>query len=236
MTGHTAGPSGQTQTEHPGAEVLLQRILATLERDRLRGGLELIVAIILSLATLASTWCSYQAGLWSGVQSTEQAAADSAERLAAEDTIVGFQLRTMDLLEVREYWTALRQKDTESSETVFRHMRPQLQQAVAASLAAGALENPDLPGPLQRTEYALPEEQNAVRLRKEAGDHRQSVQAAWRTSGAYVSLTLMFASVLFFGGITGTFTVRRVRIVLGSVSLALFLVAMVILIRMPVCG
>ncbi len=214
---------------------MLNRILTTLEKDRLRGALEVAVAVILSLATLASTWCGYQASLWGSVQSAQQAAADSAERLAAEDTIVGLQLRTFDLLEVREYWTALRQKDTATSDEIFAHLRPQLRRAVEASIAAGVLENPEVPGPLQRPEYILPEEQNARRLRDEASQKHTEAQEAWGISGNYVSLTLLFASVLFFGGITGTFTVRRVRVALGSVSLILFIVTMAMLLALPVC-
>jgi cytochrome P450 len=57
----------------------------------------------------------------------------------------------------------------------------------------------------------LAEEQNAMRLRVEAGELNAAAQRAGKISGDYVLLTLMFASVLFFGGITGTFTAKRVR-------------------------
>ena len=84
-------------------------------------------------------------------------------------------------------------------------------------------------------EYILTEEQNAGRLRDEASQKHAAAQDAWRISGNYVSLTLLFASVLFFGGITGTFTVRRVRVALGSVALILFIVTMAMLLALPVC-
>ena len=54
-------------------------------------------------------------------------------------------------------------------------------------------------------------------------------------SGRYVSLTLMYAAVLFFGDISGSFTVRQVRVGLAGMSLALFLVSISILIGLPVC-
>ena len=222
--------------EKPDTETLLHRIIAAVEKDSSRGKLELAIAIILSLATLASTWCGYQASEWGGVQNEEQAAADTAERQVAEDTIVGLQLRTFDILEVRDYWAALRQKDTETSGLIFSHMRPQLRKAIEACLAAGILQNPELPGPLQRPEYILAEEVNAKRLRVEAGKSHAAAQKAGHTSSRYVSLTLMFASVLFFGGITGTFTVRSVRIGLGGISLVLFFVTATMLIGLPVCS
>lgn len=222
-------------TETPDTDALLHRILAAVEKDRRRGRLELALAIILSLATLASTWCGYQARLWGGVQSTNQAAADTAERQAAEDTIAGLQLRTFDGTALLAYWAALRQKDMESRDAIFARLRPQLRQAIEASLAAGALHNPEVAGPLQRPEYNLTEEQDAKRLREEAGQLHTAALNAGQACSKYVLLTLMFASVLFFGGITGTFTARRVRNGLGFVALVVFIVTMTFLIGLPVC-
>jgi len=225
---------GDSTTELSTHEALLHRILAGIEKDRRRGRLELALAIILSLATLASTWCGYQANKWGGEQRTQQAAADTAERNAAENTIIGLQLRTFDGIVMNEYWTALRQNDTEVSRAIFSHMRPVLRAAIEASLAAGIRTNPEVPGPLQRPEYVLSEEVEAKRLRVEAGQMNAAAQTAGHASDSYVTLTLMFASVLFFGGITGTFTARRVRIGLACVAFTLFIVTLAFLLRLPV--
>ncbi len=222
-------PGGDSAQTH----ALLHRVLKAVEKDGRRGRLELLVAIVLSLATLASTWCGYQTRQWGGVAGSNQVAADTAERQAAENTIVGLQLRTQDGLVVLEFWRALRQADSKTSETIKLHMRPQLRQAIEASIAAGILTNPEVPGPLQRPEYVLPEEQTAAAQRERAGQHRQWARAAGERADQYVLLTLMFASVLFFGGIAGTFTERRVRIGLAIVALASFLFAAVRLFGLP---
>lgn len=218
----------------PDTDAMLRQILERVSVDRRRGRLELILAIILSLATLCSTWCGYQANQWGGKQSGSQAAADTAERKAAEYTIVALQLRTFDGISMLEYWRELRQNDAESQEALRARMRPQLRAAIDAALADGMLHDPSKPGPLQRPEYALAEEQSAAQSREEAAQHRQAAVRAGTASDAYVVLTLMFASVLFFGGITGTFTARRVRIGLGWVALLLFLIALAQLVRLPV--
>ncbi len=222
-------------TETPNAETLLKRVLAAVEQDRRRGRLELAIAIILSLTTLATTWCGYQGRLWGGVQSTMQAAADTAERKAAEVTIVAFQVRTMDGITMIEYWAALREQDVGTSEAMFARMPPRLRAAIEASVAAGVLHDPSVPGPFQRPEYFLTEEEEAQRLREEAGQLKNDAQEAGEAAGSYVLLTLMFASVLFFGGITGTFTARRVRIGLAWIALALFIITTTMLIGLPVC-
>lgn len=226
--------SHQTSTEESDTQFLLRRILASLEKDRGRGRLELVIAIILSLTTLATTWCGYQARLWGSVKSTNQAAADTAERQAAEDTIVGLQLRTFDGIAMIEYWAAVRNNDTKTSDAIFARVRPQLQKAIEASIAAGVLENPEVAGPLQRPEYILKEEQDAKRLRARADELNAAAQDAGHHADAYILLTLMFASVLFFGGIASTFTARRVRVGLALAALLLFVVTMASLVGLPV--
>ena len=213
---------------------ILRRILSRVEKDRGRGKLEVVIAVILSLATLGSTWCGYQARQWGGTQSSNQGAADTAERQAAENTIVGLQMRTQDGLVLLEYWKALRAGDTQMSETIRLHMRPQLQKALQASVDAGILKDPSVAGPLQREEYVLAEEQAAAVQREAAHQHHKAGAAAGKTTGGDVLLTLMVASVLFLGGCGGRFTQRRIRNVLAGVALALFAVTLVMMLGLPV--
>lgn len=234
MHQQSSEPGESTLPTRGDPEVLLQRILAAVEGNKRRGRLELVLAIILSLATLCSTWCGFQASKWGGVQNSSQAAADTAERQAAEDTIVGLQLRTFDGMSLIEYWRALRQADTNTQEAIFARMRPVLQSSLKAAIAADVLQDPTVSGPLQRPEYVLEQETSAARLRIEARDAQQIARNAGKASSSYVLMTLLFASILFFGGITGTFASRPIRTGLGCVALALFLIAIVILAGLPV--
>ncbi len=230
------GSEGDTRTraeEHTQTHELLHRVLKAVEKDNRRGWLELAVAIILSLATLTSTWCGYQARQWGGVAGTSQVAADTAERQAAEFTILALQLRTQDGLVLLEYWRAMREEDMKTAETIKAHMRPNLKAAVDATIAAGILTNPGVVGPLQRPEYTLPEETRAMAEREKAGQMRAKAAAAGDRANQHVLLTLMFASVLFFGGISSTFTERRVRIGLAVVALVLFAFTAVRLLSLP---
>ncbi len=78
------------------------------------------------------------------------------------------------------------------------------------------------------------EELDAKNLREKAGLLNAEAHKATQASGDYVSLTLMFASVLFFGGITGTFTDRRIRLALGCVAVVLFILTCAFLLRLPI--
>jgi hypothetical protein len=84
-------------------------------------------------------------------------------------------------------------------------------------------------------EYVQPELNEANRLGELSAQEYTVAQQANRTSDTYVLLTVLFASVLFFGGIAGTIGSRRLRIAIVSVALALFLVTMIFLATMPMC-
>lgn len=56
-----------------------------------------------------------------------------------------------------------------------------------------------------------------------------------QTSDAYVLLTVLFASVLFFGGIAGTLDSRLLRISILADVLVLFEIIVVFPGTMPIC-
>ncbi len=215
-------------------EAALQRVLDAVNANNRRGRFELVIAILLALTSLASTWCGYQASNWGSDQLLRQDAADSAERQAAEDTIVALQLRTFDGITMLSFWEAIRNGDEQSQRAHLARMRPQLRLAIDAALAEGVLTNPSVAGPLHRPEYRLAEEDSARAGREEAARLRAGVQRAGRASADYVLLTLMFASVLFFGGVTGTLGSPRARKFLGAAALGIFLIALVRLAFLPV--
>ncbi len=229
-----AVPANQGVLRPADLDGIAERVAETLESQSARGRLQLIAAIVLSLATLGSTWCGYQAQQWGGRQGGLQSAADTAERTAAESTIVGLQRRTQDGLMVLQFWNALRSGENAAAETVKEHMSPMLAAAVQASIDDGILKNPRAAGPLERPEYRLEEEVFAAEQRDEAGKLSAEGQAAGRVASQYVLLTLMFASVLFFGGIGGTFSDRRIRMGLVGIAIVLFGVTAVWLARLPV--
>lgn len=236
MSNLEAVPQDPGATPAQQNDALLRRILELVEKGRSRGKLELVVAIVLSLATLSSTWCGYQSNQWGGEQSSNHMAADTAERKAAESTIVALQRRTQDGLVVLEFWRALRTGESGAAETIRAHMNTPLRNALQASIDAGILTNPNVAGPLQRPEYLLEEEAEATAMREEAKRLKIEAAVAGRAAGQYVLLTLMFASVLFFGGIGGTFADRRIRTALAGIAVLLFVAAAGLLVSLPVYG
>lgn len=214
----------------------LDRVLDAVETQQRQGSLELLLVFVLSLTALGSTWCAYQSQLWNGAQLVHLADAEVANQKAEGATLIAMQRRTMDGLVVLHVMNALHQGDAASLEAMRRRAQSPLREALDACLALDPIRNPDVPGPLRMPQYVLVEEQNAEQERASAREHRAAAQRAGNNGDTYVLLTLVFASVLFFGGITGTFKSRRLRLGLAGIASVLFLGTVIRLTTMPVCG
>jgi hypothetical protein len=233
-----AAPTYERAPDGAGAELSekLDRILQVVEKQQQPGVLELALVIILALTALGSTWCAYQSQLWNGVQLARLTDAEIATQEAQGNTLAGLQRRTQDGLLTLHFMEAIRRNDTKSLEAMRRRMPSPLREAMEASLALDPLNNPDVPGPMKMPQYVLIEEQQAEKARARALELRTGAQQAGQYGDSYVLLTLMFASVLFFGGITGTFQSRRLRLGMGCIALVLFVVTTIRVVFMPVCA
>ncbi len=231
---NAASPSNPAQSPQDDTRALLERLVISVETMRRPRRTALITALVLSFATLTSTWCGYQATRWGDIASSSQAAADTTERKGAENTLAGLQLRTQDGLVILEYWRAVRQKDEKTAETLFLHMRPELQAALKASLDAGILTDPTVAGPLTRPEYQLAVETAARAQREEAASLRAEAQTSGRIASEYILLTVMLASVFFFGAVASTFSQTWIRRGMTVITLLLFSAVLVRVVILPV--
>ena len=120
----------------------------------------------------------------------------------------------------------------------YMHMRfrPEMKPAVAAWLQLDPLNNPAAPSsPFRMTEYAQKETAEVARQEELAAQAMTASREARGFSDDYALLTVVFASVLFFGGIARAFDSRPLRTSLAALAVLLFLGNLVVLATMPVC-
>jgi hypothetical protein len=228
-------PSPKELTPQETAAIL-QRILASVEKDRRSRWVEITCAVLLSLATTASAWCAYQSTLWGGVQTFRLAAANKAGREGSSANLAALQNRVFDAAVGISWMQAKNEGNERHEKFLFERFRPEMKRAVEAWLKTDPLNNPEAPlGPMKMAEYVQPELAEAKRQEELAAQEYAGAMQANQTSDAYVLLTVLFASVLFFGGIAGTLNSRRLRISVMSMALALFVVTVACLGTMPVC-
>jgi hypothetical protein len=218
------------------ADALLRRILDAVEPAKPKHGFEIACAIVLALATTASAWCAYQSKLWGGAQMALGNAAVRAGREGAVNSLAAVQWRAFDASMFIAYMEARFEQNEAMEAFLFQRFRPEMKPAVEAWLKLDPLNNPAAPAsPFRLPEYAQAETAEVARQADLATEAMAAAAAARRSSDNYVLLTVIFASVLFFGGISRAFDSRPLRTSLAALAVLLFLSTVVALIRMPVC-
>lgn len=213
----------------------LQRILAAVEKDRRKRWVEIVCAIVLSMTTMASAWCAYQSKLWSGVQTRHLGAAGAAGRESAAERLEATLHRAFDASMFITLIQARSTKDKQLEDFLSARFRPEMKVALDAWLKTDPFNNPTAPpSPFHMAEYVQKELELAAREHQKVIEAHDAAQRAGNNSNTYVLLTVMFASVLFFGGMANTFEARRVRMVIAIMALMLFIGTVIVLSTMPV--
>lgn len=194
------------------------------------------MAIVLSLATLASAWCAYQSSLWGGAQTFRLVSAFQAGRGVTEQVLVAHQLRTFDASMFIEYMAARSEGSAELENFLHNRFRPEMRRAVDAWLETDPFEDPEAPPhPFQPEWYVLPEEREASRQQEQGTRSYADAQEMNQISDTYVLLTVLFASVLFFAGMAGTFNSAKIENAFGAIAVVLFLAVLSYMLTMPRC-
>jgi hypothetical protein len=207
--------------------------VSAVERPSRR--LELVATILLAAATVATAWSGYQASRWNG----EQAKAFSrASALRIDSTKADSLANTQTQIDVATFtqWVdAVARDEAELAEFYARRFRPEFKPAVDAWQATKPLTNPNAPlTPFRMPQYQLAAREEAEQLEAEAeamsAQGRTNVQRATN----YVLGVVLFASALFFAGISTKLESARLRRVLLAMGVAVFVATVAWLATFPV--
>jgi len=197
---------------------------ATPAKGAPKQALEAVALVFLSLATVGTAWCSFQAAVWGGVSQRTMNLSAASSRVAAVDQLQGYQMALVDVLLFSQHINAR----GSSNETLARfysdRFRGEAKTAFESWMAMQPFENANVPPhPFVTNLYkprlleeARAEETKSQRLWQQAGE-------AGRTSRSYVLITVLLASALFCGGTASKFDtlwVRRSVLVLGMGAFA----------------
>jgi len=204
------------------------------ERNSWENWFEVIAAVLLGLATLASAWSVYQSGLWDGIQTFRLAEVNIAGRQAAAKDLYTNQLRAIDAVLFERYVSALSEKNQQLAEFLFQRFRPEMKVAVEAWLATKPLQNPSAPlTPFTMAEYSLAIVKEARLLHDEETKKFAEATKANEISDTYLLLTVLFSVTLFLGGIAAAFEKPKLRVVILALATVTMTVAMLALAFLP---
>lgn len=181
--------------------------------------LELGAVLLMSVTTLATAWCGYQAARWSGEQSQGYARASATRIKAQQQSTTAGQQRIGDALLFNGWLNAHDTGKTRLAATYERRFRPEFRPAFEAWTA----DPEGAPGPQYEPEYKPAAEARAAQLDAQADELYKDGTNAKANDDHYILSTVFFAAVLFFAGISLRLLWRPLRIaVLGMAAVLLF--------------
>lgn len=196
---------------------------------------EPLALLLLSLATVGTAWCSFQAATWAGISQRLSNLSASASRYAVTHELNAYQLQLVDVLLFSQYINARAGSNEPLARFYAERFRGEAKTAFAAWQATRPFENPDAPPHPFVTNLYQPRQLAEARVEEAESQHLfEQAGAAGRTSRGYVLVTVLLASALFCGGTApkfGTLWGRRMVLAFG---LGAFLFALFRLWSLPV--
>jgi len=205
------------------------------EKTNSKDHLEMMVAILMSIVVIATAWSAYQSTLWGGVQTFALRDASASGVMITTNILQQNQYSTVDGMMFFEYVNALHNNNTQLSNFYFERFRPDFKPAVEAWLETNPFENPNAPPhPFVMDEYKKTFSEEAEKLAVQQGIKLKEAEQANRNSDNYVLMTVLYAGILFIGGILSRFSKKQVQTKLLITGWALFSVVTFFLLTMPV--
>jgi hypothetical protein len=195
-------------------------VTAGAGRDRV----ELAATVLLAIATVATAWSGYQSTRWNGEQSKAAARASALRIDSTKAAALANSQTEVDVATFTQWVNAYAQGQKQLADFYFKRFREEFRPAVNAWIATRPLKNANAP----LTPFAIPQYKLAASAESEQLDAQAEVQSATarrniQRATNYVLGVVLFASALFFAGMSTKLSSPRLRIAMLSIGCAVFL-------------
>jgi hypothetical protein len=213
---------------------------------------ELVATIVLAVATILTAWSGFESGKWGGEQSVNFSEAGAARTESTRaDTLAG-QLTQIDVAMYIDWVTALSDELAEGtiaaadlnpftpvkgtvSGFLYNRFREEFLPAVDAWLETNPIDNPSAPKtPFTMDEYVVAKGVEADQLTALADEKAAAARTANQNGDNYVLTMVLFASVLFFAGVSSKMNRPRNRVIILGFGVFTLTVGLVILASLPI--
>ncbi len=204
------------------------------DRNRLADIVEIMAAVVISVAAALTSWVGFQAALWDGEQAAHYAQAGAVRVTATRAATAGGQFEAADLMMFEQWLSATAQGETRLQDFYRKRFRPEFAVAFEAWLASRPLENPQAaPTPFAMPQYRSARLAQSEALQKQADALFERGQRDNDISDRFVRGTVLLAVALFFGGISQTFKSSIVKAALVGVALIMCVVSAALIAHLP---
>lgn len=186
--------------------------------------LELFSTVLMAVAALATAWSSYQATRWNGQQALAASRTNAIRIEAARSASLGEAQTEVDVATFVEWVDADRHGEDDLADFYLDRFRPEFRTAFDAWIATSPLTSSSAPP----TPFAMPEYQVAARNEADRLDEAAEVSAAEvrrniQRASNYVLAVVLYAMVLFFGGMSNKADNPRLRLLMVAFGYVLLL-------------
>lgn len=187
--------------------------------DRFNRRSELLIVVILSAATLMTSWAGYQAALWGGAQATSFGQAGAQRAMAVRASTRADQLESVDIFLFSQWLNAYAAGDERLQAFYRERFRPEFAPVFDAWLATRPYADRGGPAtPFVTKGYRIATRDEADRIDRKAEATFGAGRRALQTSEAFIGVTVVLASAMFFAGICQAFEAPRLRLTLAAIS------------------
>jgi hypothetical protein len=196
---------------------------------------EFATTLLLAAAAVATAWASYQAARWHGKQAEAQSASIAARVESTRASNVANREAEIDVEIFIQWIDAYAQGQTELAGFYRKRFRDEFKPAFAAWIATKPLQNRAAPlSPFAMPEYRLDATAEADQLETTATAASEDVKEFIQRADNYTLAVVLFATSLFFAGISTRLRDRASRIAVLAMGYVLFVGAALWVASFPV--
>ena len=213
---------------------------------------ELVATIAIAIATILTAWSAFQAGKWGGTQAINFSEAGAARTESTRADTTAGQLIQIDVAMYLDWVAALAEESREGIITSFEdgnfdpvpgtvsgflalRFRDEFVPAVDAWIATDPVNNSDAPKtPFVMEEYVVAKSLEADELSALAVQKSTDARDANQNGDNYVLTMVLFASVLFFSGVSSKMGSHRNQILMLSFGVIVLVAGIVIVSTLPI--
>ncbi len=186
-------------------------------RIRVERRVELLSAVVLAIATVLTAWSAFEASKWGGEMSIKFSEANARRTEATQASTAGGQLVQVDVSLFTNWLNAVASEQTKLADFYELRFRDEFKPAFDAWIASDPLaldedEDPNSPFADEYEDlYVVQDLVDAESLSAQADDASTAARQANQRGDNYTLTTVLFASVLFFAGISTKFESLRAK-------------------------
>jgi len=188
--------------------------------------------ILLSLATVGTAWCSYQASIWSSQSTILSIQSVAFRREASDFRTKANQVYTLDIFLFSQYLNAHNRTNEPLAEFYARQFSPELRQAYSEQNRSSKIPNAST-DPFTKELYQIPSLSQAAKLESDSERMWYDSLEAAKAGQQYTLISVLLATALFFSGTAPQFETHRKRRIVLTLGLAALLLAIAMFIIMP---